>query len=248
MVVPAIEVHNLVKSYRGVAQPAVATISFEIAAGSVFGLLGPNGAGKTTTLSMLYGVLKPDSGSINIKGWDALKNVARIKQLIGVVPQEIALYPMLTARENLSYIGRMYGLDRSTLQERMEHLLETFGLLQHADKRVETFSGGMKRRVNLMAGVLHRPEIVFLDEPTVGVDVQSRAVIIDFLKRLNEEGTTIVYTSHLMEEAQNLCKEIAIIDQGKLLLSGSPAELIAAAKCTDLESLFLQLTGRQLRD
>jgi ABC-2 type transport system ATP-binding protein len=245
---PAIEVNHLIKIYKGASHPAVNNISFTIPNGSIFGLLGPNGAGKTTTISILCGLLTPSSGQATILGHSIQTELEEIKKKIGVVPQEIALYPALTAFENLRYIGNMYGLKGTDLKKKISEHLEIVGLTAHANKRVETFSGGMKRRINLIAGILHQPQLVFLDEPTVGVDVQSRHLITEHLHLLNQQGCTIIYTSHLMEEAENLCSEIAIIDNGGLVIRGEPKKLIAAEQTTNLEQLFLKLTGKTLRD
>jgi len=244
----AIEVNHLTKIYKNAAVPAVNNISFSIAKGSVFGLLGPNGAGKTTTLSMLCGLLKPDSGEIKIENISVKKNLSEIKKIIGVVPQDIALYPTLTAFENLRYIGKMYGLKSDFLKEGITKNLRIMGLENVGNKRIETFSGGMKRRINLIAGILHQPKILFLDEPTVGVDVQSRNVITEHLKELNKQGMTIIYTSHHMEEAENLCTDIAIIDTGKIITEGKPKDLIKHSEAGNLEEMFLKLTGKKLRD
>lgn len=243
-----IKVEHLSKTYRGSAEPAVKDISFEVAQGSVFGLLGPNGAGKTTTISILCGLIEPGSGEVTVHGFSLKEQLEEIKKIIGIVPQDIALYPTLTAFENLRYIGNMYGLKGAALKEKIEQHLSHFGLIDSANKYVGTFSGGMKRRVNLIAGILHQPKILFLDEPTVGVDVQSRNVISEYLKELNTKGCTIIYTSHLMEEAENLCSEIAIIDNGKIIAGGAPKELIKEHKAENLETLFLKLTGKKLRD
>ncbi|MBL7884984.1 MAG: ABC transporter ATP-binding protein [Bacteroidia bacterium] len=244
----AIIVNNLYKLYKKSAIPAVNEINLEIPKKSVFGLLGPNGAGKTTTISMLCGLIKPSSGKITIEGFDIKNDLESIKQIIGVVPQDIALYPTLTAYENLKYIGNMYGLKGVVLTTKIHENLQIFGLDSVANKRLETFSGGMKRRINLIAGILHNPKILFLDEPTVGVDVQSRNVITEHLHQLNNNGMTIIYTSHLMEEAENLCTDIAIIDAGKIITQGKPKELIKQNNTENLEQLFLQLTGKKLRD
>jgi ABC-2 type transport system ATP-binding protein len=244
----AIEVDHLTKTYKGSGSPAVDDISFIIPSGSIFGLLGPNGAGKTTTISVLCTLLLPDSGNIIIHGSSVRTHAAEIKKIIGVVPQDIALYPTLTAFENLQYIGNMYGLKGTSLKENIIQKLDHFGLKEHTHKQVSTFSGGMKRRINLIAGILHQPKILFLDEPTVGVDVQSRNVITEHLHLLNKNGMTIVYTSHHMEEAENLCTEIAIIDHGKIITSGKPKELITEHQSGNLEQLFLKLTGKKLRD
>ncbi len=244
----AIEVKNLVKKYTDVAIPAVDNISFTIEKGSIFGLLGPNGAGKTTTISILCGLKKATSGEATILGLSLKKQISEIKQIIGVVPQEIALYPTLTAYENLRYIGNMYGLRGKNLTTKIQENLEVVGLASHANHRVETFSGGMKRRINLVAGILHTPKVLFLDEPTVGVDVQSRNLITEHLHLLNKQGCTIIYTSHLMEEAENLCSAIAVIDHGQIIASGEPKTVIKEHGSENLEQLFLKLTGKTLRD
>lgn len=247
-VYPAIEVDHLIKIYKGAATPAVNDLSFIIPHGCIFGLLGPNGAGKTTTISILCGLLRSSSGQAAVLGLSLQTQLEEIKKRIGVVPQEIALYPTLTAFENLRYIGNMYGLKGLELKEKIQEHLEIVGLATQANKRVETFSGGMKRRINLIAGILHQPQLVFLDEPTVGVDVQSRHLITEHLRLLNKQGCTIIYTSHLMEEAENLCSEIAIIDNGTIIIQGEPKKLIAREETTNLEQLFLKLTGKKLRD
>lgn len=244
----AIEIKDLIKIYKNAAVPAVNDICLSIPRSSIFGLLGPNGAGKTTTISMLCGLIKPDSGSVNIEHFDLKTELEKIKQIIGVVPQEIALYPTLTAIENLQYIGNMYGLKGDALKQKIQDNLAIFGLDQVKNKKIDTFSGGMKRRINLIAGILHDPKILFLDEPTVGVDVQSRNVITEHLHQLNKNGMTIIYTSHLMEEAENLCTDIAVIDHGKIITQGKPKELIQQHHTENLEQLFLKLTGKKLRD
>jgi ABC-2 type transport system ATP-binding protein len=246
---PAIEIAGLRKIYRGTEEHALDGISLLVPEGEIFGLLGPNGAGKTTTINIICGTLEATSGSVKISGMESKKNRASIKHHIGVVPQDIALYTTLSARENLLFTGRMYGLKGKQLRERVNHCLNVFGLEKFGHRQIRTYSGGMKRRINLIAGILHRPKILFLDEPTVGIDVQSRNVIIEYLKNLNSEGTTIIYTSHYMEEAEQLCSSIAIIDQGKIIIQGRPQEMISRQPgCTNLESIFLQLTGRNLRD
>lgn len=223
--------------------------SLTITEGQIFGLLGPNGAGKTTLISILCGLIKPTSGNFSIDNLTYAKNSNDIKKIIGVVPQEYALYPTLTARENLMYFGSMYGLKGRDLKEKITESLDFLGLLKFADKRVETFSGGMKRRVNLIAGILHSPRILFLDEPTVGVDVQSKSAIIEYLKQLNKNGTTIIYTSHHLSEAQDFCTDIAIIDRGQLYAQDTPENLIrGTANANNLEDVFISLTGKELRD
>jgi len=242
-------VKNLTKFYKGSPTPAVNNISFEINKNEIFGLLGPNGAGKTTTISILCGLFPPTSGQILIDGIVKNHHSEKIKNIIGVVPQDIALYQSLTARENLMFIGTMYGLKGLHLRNRIEESIEMLGLTANIDKRIATYSGGMKRRVNLVAGILHSPKVLFLDEPTVGIDVQSRNVIIEYLKTLNSQGTTIIYTSHHMEEAENLCTKVLIIDKGEIVTSGNPQELICNSNnCINLEGIFLNLTGKDLRD
>ncbi|SFC58018.1 ABC transporter ATP-binding protein [Flavobacterium phragmitis] len=224
-------------------------VSLDITQGQIFGLLGPNGAGKTTLISMLCGLIKPTSGHFTIDGLDYQHHSSKIKKIIGVVPQEYALYPTLTARENLLYFGSMYGLKGNDLKDKVIETLDLLGLLKFADKQVQTFSGGMKRRVNLIAGILHNPKVLFLDEPTVGVDVQSKNAIIDYLKVLNQNGTSIIYTSHHLAEAEDFCSNIAIIDQGQIFTKGTPSSLIASVEdARNLEDVFISLTGKALRD
>ena len=244
-----IEIQNLTKTFKNATEPAVDGISFSINRNEIFGLLGPNGAGKTTTISILCGLFPPSSGKVMIDGKDLHTELPYIKNMIGIVPQDIALYPTLSARENLEFYGSMYGLHGKDLKNKIEIWLQKLGLIDAGKRQVSTYSGGMKRRVNLIAGVLHDPKILFLDEPTVGVDVQSRNVIIEHLKEINASGTTIIYTSHHMEEAENFCTRVSIIDHGKILIQGTPGELISNnAGSTNLENVFLNLTNRKLRD
>ena len=244
-----IRINHLSKEYKDSDVFAVQELDLSIEQGEIFGLLGPNGAGKTTLISMLCGLIKPTSGHFTIDGKQYRKEGMAIRQLIGVVPQEYALYPSLTAAENLSYFGAMHGLRGKDLTDTVNNSLEKMGLLGFAHKKVGAFSGGMKRRVNLLAGVLHRPKVLFLDEPTVGVDVQSKNTILDFLKELNTAGTTIVYTSHHLIEAQELCDRIAIIEGGKIIAEGTPKALIeGVADARNLEDVFIALTGKGLRD
>jgi len=244
----AILTHNLNKSYDG-KYFAVKDLNISVQKGEILGLLGPNGAGKTTLISMMCGLLQPTSGDIVINGLNFKNNRTEILRKIGVVPQEYALYPTLTAGENLSYFGSLYNLRGNDLKNRVKSGLEEVGLLEFKNKTIKAFSGGMKRRVNLLTAILHKPEILFLDEPTVGVDVQSKEVIIQILRKLNESGTTIVYTSHHLNEAQHFCTKISIIDHGKILSEGTPQELIRSVENADnLEQVFLELTGNQTRD
>lgn len=247
--VPIIEIENLTKKFKGTDEAAVKGVSFSINQHDIFGLLGPNGAGKTTIISILCSLFPPTSGKVMIDGMLLGNDITPIKQIIGVVPQDIALYPSLSARENLHFYGSMYGLKGADLKNKIEDWLAKLGLTDAANRQVSTYSGGMKRRVNLIASILHQPKILFLDEPTVGVDVQSRNVIIEHLTELNKQGTTIIYTSHHMEEAENFCTQVAIIDYGKIITQGSPKELIAnVTGSSNLEQVFLNLTNRKLRD
>lgn len=242
-------IEDLYKKYKGRDEPVLNSLSMRIAEGEIFGLLGPNGAGKTTLISILYGLLKADSGHVRILGKEHPKSRKALSQHIGVVPQEYALYPTLTAAENLIYFGSLFGIPIKALKIRITEGLKQIGLLPFKDMRIETFSGGMKRRINLLAAILHKPPVLFLDEPTVGVDVQSKEAIIELLKQLNSEGTTIVYTSHHLNEAQNLCTKIAIMDAGRIIAQGRPSELITSIEgAHDLESVFIHLTGTELRD
>jgi ABC-2 type transport system ATP-binding protein len=220
-----VEVNHLSKQYHGSDQPAVRDVSFAIQRGEIFGFLGPNGAGKTTTISMLSCLLKPSGGSAAIAGFDLTRQQNEIKRRIGLVPQDLALYPSLSASDNLMFYGRIYGLHGKDLKQRVEQALKTVGLYDRRHDRVEQYSGGMKRRVNIAAGLLHQPEILFLDEPTVGVDPQSRNFIFDNVEELNRNGMTVLYTTHYMEEAERLCDRVAIIDQGKVVACDTPRAL-----------------------
>ena len=246
---PIIKIESLSKKYKDADQYSLNDVSLDINEGQIFGLLGPNGAGKTTLISMLCGLIKPTSGHFTIDDLNYTNYSSKIKKIIGVVPQEYALYPTLSARENLHYFGSMYGLKGSYLKDKVVETLDLLGLLKFADKRIETFSGGMKRRVNLIAGILHNPKVLFLDEPTVGVDVQSKNAIIDYLKVLNQNGTTIIYTSHHLAEAEDFCTNIAILDRGRIYAQGTPSSLIASTdEAQNLEEVFISLTGKDFRD
>lgn len=244
-----IRVRQLSKRYTGSDRYALKDLSLSIEQGEIFGLLGPNGAGKTTLISTLCGMIKPTSGELWFKDLSYRRHRRKIQQQIGVVPQEYALYPTLTAAENLYYFGSLYGLPATTLKQDVAQGLERVGLTDFAKKPIKTFSGGMQRRVNLLAGILHRPNVLFLDEPTVGVDVHSKEVIMALLHELNEQGTTIIYSSHHLNEAQHFCTRIAIIDEGTLVVEGKPQQLIESVPgATTLENVFIHLTGSQLRD
>ncbi|MBD3582165.1 ABC transporter ATP-binding protein [Flavobacterium selenitireducens] len=244
-----IDIHDIAKKYKGAEHFSVKPLSLQIYKGEVFGLLGPNGAGKTTLISMLCGLLEPTSGDFAIDGKTYEADEHELKKIIGVVPQEYALYPTLSAKENLNYFGSMYGLKGSEFKDKIAYNLERLGLTKFAKKRIDTYSGGMKRRINLIAGIMHEPKVLFLDEPTVGVDVHSKNVIMEYLTEINQRGTTIIYTSHHMTEAQDFCTRIAIIDRGVIYAQGTPSELISSTPdARNLEDVFLSLTGKALRD
>jgi ABC-2 type transport system ATP-binding protein len=218
-----LEVQNLVKNYGDFK--AVKGVSFNIEEGEIFSLLGPNGAGKTTTISMLSTLYAPTSGDAVIGGHSVTKDPMAVRGVIGVVPQDLALYEDLTARENLIFWGQMYNLSGKALNSRVDEVLEQIGLTDKAKNRVKTFSGGMKRRVNIGVGLLHKPRLLFMDEPTVGIDPQSRRAILDTVKDLNKQGMTLLYTTHYMEEAEELSNRVGIIDHGELIAIGTQKEL-----------------------
>jgi len=226
-----LEVQNLVKNYGDFT--AVKGITFDIKEGEIFSLLGPNGAGKTTTISMLSTLYTPTSGDAIIGGHSISKDPMSVKQVIGVVPQELALYEDLTAKENLVFWGQMYGLSGKALNSRVDEVLEQIGLVDKAKNRVKTYSGGMKRRVNIGVGLLHKPRLLFMDEPTVGIDPQSRCAILDTVKDLNKQGMTVLYTTHYMEEAAELSNRVGIIDHGELIALGTQDELTKQVGQTD---------------
>ncbi len=225
-----VEARGLAKTFKnpdGTEVHAVKDIDLDIYRGEIFSLLGPNGAGKTTTISMISGLLEPTRGDATIGGYSITKNALEAKRLMGVVPQEIALYPRLSARQNLEFFGKMYDLRGKDLAKRVDEVLEFIGLTDRQKDRIDTFSGGMKRRVNIGVGLLHEPELVYMDEPTVGIDPQSRRRILDTVMSLkNEQGMTVLYTTHLMEEAQELSDRVGIIDHGEIIALGTQGELI----------------------
>ncbi|MBN2070001.1 MAG: ABC transporter ATP-binding protein [Candidatus Krumholzibacteriota bacterium] len=219
---------NGIKKYFGSVK-AVDGISFNVKEGEIFGFLGPNGAGKTTTISMLSGLVRPDAGSVRIAGMDLSSGSREVRALMGVIPQEIALYEELSGRENLHFWGSLYGLSGKRLKDETERVLEMVGLIERGNDPVGEYSGGMKRRINLCAGLLHRPRIILLDEPTLGIDPQARLNLLEIVRKEAERGTTIIYTTHYLEEAETLCDRIAIIDNGRIHAEGTLKELTRLA-------------------
>ena len=219
-------------------------VSLSVGRGEVLGLLGPNGAGKSTTLAVCTGLLAPDAGSVSIGGAGSPRD-PQVRRLLGLAPQQVALYGDLSARENLVFLARIHGVQDPV--RRADELLDWVGLLPRARDRVETFSGGMQRRLNLAAAIVHDPPLLLLDEPTVGVDPQSRGAILDLVRRLASEGRAVLYTTHHMSEAERICSRVAILDHGRVLESG-PVDALRAAHGGDLEAAFIALTGREIRD
>jgi ABC-2 type transport system ATP-binding protein len=243
---PAILIEHLGKKYPDVA--ALDDLCLQVGKGELFGLLGPNGAGKTTTINILCGLLQPTSGSAKICGYDTQKEAANCKPLMGVCTQETAIYPYLTATENVNLFGNLYGLSKEQLNARRSLLLDKVGLTADAKRRVQKYSGGMKQRLSLILALVHDPQVVFLDEPTVAMDPQSRHAVWDFLEELKKAQKTIILTTHYMEEAQRLCDRVGIIDRGKLIALGTPNQLVAQNGVNNLEDVFIKLTGRHIRE
>lgn len=237
-----IEIEKLYKKYKNADVFALEDFNLTIKSNEIHGVLGPNGAGKTTLMSILSGLINPTSGKVSIQGKELQKDLNKIKSLIGIVPQEYALYPTLTARENLLFFGKIYKVPSNILNDKINLLAERIGMNKFLDKKIESFSGGMKRRINLLAGILHQPEILFLDEPTVGVDIQSKLILLEYLKELNQQGMTIVYTSHHMAEAEDFCTRITIMNLGKAIITEEPKKLIQEHNAHNLEEVFVSLT------
>lgn len=247
METPAIKIQNLQFSYAENSGVVFSDFNLTIKAGERFGLLGPNGAGKTTLMNLMTGVLKKQSGAIIVSGKDIDAESVPAKKSFGFIPQQHSFYQELTPAENLEFFGAWAGLAKKEIAERTDELLGILGLLQVKNKAVAKFSGGMKSRVNLAIGVIHRPQILFLDEPTSGVDVQTRHAILTFLKELSKQGTTLVYTSHLLSEAETLCTRVALLDHGKIVVEDELTALLQPGTGS-LETLFLNHTGRSYRD
>ncbi|MBC7091555.1 MAG: ATP-binding cassette domain-containing protein [Nitrososphaeria archaeon] len=246
MIDTGIVIKNVVKKFDDVT--AVDNISLNISEGEVFGLLGPNGAGKTTIINILCGLLKPTSGFVSVGGYDMQKELENVRKFIGVCPQETVVYPYLTGEENIQLFGELHTMNKDLLKARKKLLLTKLGLYEASRKKAEKYSGGMKRRLSLILALVHDPKIVFLDEPTVALDAQSRHAVWDFIKELKENSKTIILTTHYMEEAEELCDRIGIIDYGKLIALGSPDNLIREYDAKNLEEVFIKLTSRRIRE
>lgn len=239
-----ISIENISKRYKGAEDLSLRNVSLSILNGDKFGILGPNGAGKTTLVSILCGITEATNGTISFN----IPHPENIKKQIGFVPQDFAFYEELTANQNLEYFGALYSISKKNIESRIHELFTILGLLQVANKKVKTFSGGMKRRLNLAIGIIHNPTILFLDEPTVGIDIQSKNAILNFLNELNANGTTIIYTSHHLSEAEHFCNNIAILDSGKIIANNSIEGLKQAYNSQNLKEVVLHLTGEGYRD
>ncbi|MHA1207405.1 MAG: ABC transporter ATP-binding protein [Candidatus Hodarchaeales archaeon] len=241
-----IKVENLIKKFGDFT--AVDGLSFEVKPGELFGLLGPNGAGKTTTINIMTGLHKPTSGTAIVGGFDIKSQITEIRKLIGVCPQDPALYPYLTGKENVELFGNLHTVPKKILKQRTEELLELVGLVEGATRRTGTYSGGMIRRISLVMALINDPEIAFLDEPTVAMDPQSRRATWAFVENLKERKKTVILTTHYIEEAEALCDRVGIIDEGKLIALDTPQGLMQEHNADDLEGVFLKITGRKIRE
>ena len=241
-----IVIESLTKRFEDVT--AVDELNLKIEEGELFGLLGPNGAGKTTTINLLCGLLELTSGSANVGGYDIQKEAHKVKEMIGVCPQATAVFPYLTGRQNVEFFGNLHTMPKEKLRKNTDDLLERLDLAADAKRRVKSYSGGMRRRINLIMALVHDPEIAFLDEPTVGMDPQSRRAVWDFIKELKRQNKTVILTTHYMEEAEELCDRVGIIDHGKLIALDSPEQLKQQFSAKNLEEVFIQLTGRRIRE
>ena len=242
----AIITQNLTKQFESLT--AVDELNLEIGWGELFGLLGPNGAGKTTTINMLCTLLDPTHGSARVGGHDVVSEAEKVRELIGVCPQEPAFYDYLTGRENIELFGALYSIPKDELKQRVESLIEKIGMEDHADRKAGEYSGGMIRRVSTAMALVSDPKIALLDEPTVAMDPTARRVLWDFIKSLKAKGMTIILTTHYMHEAEYLCDRVGIIDEGKIIAIGSPKELMQKHGAKDLEEVFIKLTGKQLKE
>jgi ABC-2 type transport system ATP-binding protein len=247
---PIIEVRDLTKVFmaRRMKITAVDHVSFDIIKGEIFGMIGPNGAGKSTTFAMMTTLIKPTGGSIKVAGLDANKDAEKIRQIIGIVPQQHSLYPDLTARENLELMGNLYDVPKKVMEERIEYYLKLVKLETQAERFTGGFSGGMKQRLSVVCAVIHDPEIIFWDEPTTGLDPQTRQAIWKLSMKFNNEGKTLIFTTHYMEEADKLCNRVAIMNSGKLVALDTPENLKKMSNSTTLEEVFIHLTGEEIRD
>jgi ABC-2 type transport system ATP-binding protein len=239
-------INDLVKQFDDIT--AVNGLNLEVRKGEMFGFLGPNGAGKTTTISMLCGLLEPTAGSAKIGGFDIRKEPQKVKRLIGVCPQEAAVFKFLSGRENIELLGNLHGVEKELLRERTTSLLNEADFTEAARRKTKGYSGGMMRQLNLLMALISDPEIVFLDEPTVGMDARARRRTWEFIGSLKDEGKTVILTTHYIEEAQALSDRVGIIDYGELIALGSPAELIEKHEVKDLEAVFLKITGRRIAE
>ena len=247
---PIIEVSNLTKIFksRGRTITAVNDVSFDVFKVEIFGMIGPNGAGKSTTFSVLTTLLKPTTGSVKVAGFDVEKEDDKIRPLIGIVPQKLSLYTLLTARENLELMGNLYNVPKKVMEERIDYYLRLVGLESSADRFTGGFSGGMKQRLSVIAAVIHDPEILFLDEPSTGLDPQTRQAIWKLAKKFNTEGKTLIFTTHYMEEADNLCDRVAVMNSGKIVALDDPETLKKNTGGANLEEVFIRFTGEEVRD
>lgn len=250
MNLPVLSLDKVTKKYDN--KTVVDQISLEIDKGEIFGLLGPNGAGKSTTMNMICSLIKPTSGNISIFGYDNRKDMSKVKEKLGYIPQELAIHGNLKAWENVELFAGLYGLKGRDLKKAVDESLDFVGLSEHRNGFAKNFSGGMKRRLNIACAIGHKPELLIFDEPTVGIDPQSRNYILEKIRYINKTGTTIIYTSHYMEEVEAICSRIAIMDTGKIISLGTKEELVSlitdSKKDMSLEEVFLTLTGKRLRD
>ncbi len=243
---PAIKIENLTKRFEEIT--AVDNLSLEIGWGELFGLLGPNGAGKTTVINILNTLLEPTNGVAAVAGYDVVFDADEVRKIIGVCPQEPAFYEHLTGRENIELFGDLHEVPKAVLKERIETMLRKIGMEEDADRRAGQYSGGMIRRVSTVIALISNPRVALLDEPTVAMDPVSRRAVWDFIRELKSNGMAIILTTHYMEEAEELCDRVGIIDEGELIALGSPEELMEEHSAEDLEEVFIKLTGKKLRE